>query len=48
MAVIAATMARTIDRILEKIEKGTKIEDIIAELTETSRAARFEGNGYSK
>ncbi len=48
MAVIAATMARTIEKILAKIQKGTTVEQIIAELTETSRPARFEGNGYSK
>lgn len=48
MAVIAATITYEIDRVLEKLDKGAKIEDIIAELTESSRPARFEGNGYSK
>ena len=48
MAVIAATIAREIDFVLEKIEKGASIEKVLADLTETSRAARFEGNGYTK
>jgi glutamine synthetase len=48
MAVIAATIAREIDFVLEKLEKGSTIEKVIAELTESSRPARFEGNGYSK
>ena len=48
MAVIAATISREIDRVLEKLDKGAKVEDVITELTESSRPARFEGNGYSK
>jgi glutamine synthetase len=47
MAVIAATIAREIDFVLEKLDKGDSIEKVIADLTESSRPARFEGNGYS-
>lgn len=48
MAVIAATIAKEIDVVLAKLEKGQTIEAVIAELLETSKPARFEGNGYSK
>lgn len=48
MAVIAATITKEIDNVLAKLDKGDSIEKVISELTETSRAARFEGNGYSQ
>ena len=48
MAVIAATITKEIDVVLEKFAKGATVEKVISDLTETSRPARFEGNGYSK
>lgn len=47
MSVIAATIAKEIDGVNERLDKGEKIEDIIESLLKETKPVRFSGNGYS-
>jgi len=48
MAVIAATLAQEAKRAAEKIQNGTTLQALLAELRESTRQVQFEDNGYSK
>ena len=47
MSVIAATIAKEVDAVNERLDKGEKIEEIMASLLEETKPVRFSGNGYS-
>ena len=47
MSVIGATIAKEIDAVNERLDKGEKIEDIMESLLKETKPVRFSGNGYS-
>jgi len=48
MAVIAATLTKEINLVIDRLQKGESVASIIKDLTVQSKAIRFEGNGYSE
>lgn len=48
MSVIAATIANECKLAVEKMKNGMTLDQLLVDLKEYSKEARFEGNGYSK
>ena len=48
MAVIAATLAKETDVVIERLEKGETLDQIIEAMSKETDAVVFNGDGYSQ
>jgi glutamine synthetase len=47
MAVISATLASEMKKVIAQLEQGVAVEDIISKLRDETEPVRFDGDGYS-